>query len=56
MEIQVKGSLAVRLIYDQSGDSATTTENDVTKPPLYTMVLIPITVGDCPLHCYVCAV
>ena len=49
-------SLAARLIVDQPGSSATTTENHVAKPPLYTMILIPIAVGDCPLHCYVCAV
>src|SRR5271170_1903480 len=47
------GSLAARLIYDQPGSSVTTTENHVAKPPLYTMILVPIAVRDCPLHCYV---
>jgi len=47
---------AARLIRDQPGDSETTTENYDAKPPLYIMILIPIAVGDCPLHGYICAI
>ena len=46
----------VGLASPPGGSSATTTENHVAKLPLYTMILVAIAVGDCPLHCHVCAI